>query len=260
MEGVLFRLNHPVIPQIVAHARNSAVVKINWKDRGTAPIGYVNGMAVAFARVYTNLCLNDSSAIDMAQADTGNTLTDALAHFRTEFTSLRMDNSGGGAHVLRHLFVLLFGLGMRESSGKYFVGSGGNTAATTAEAGLFQVSYNSHNRSPELDKLFRYYKGRNDFIEIFQEGVAAKNAADLTANLKDWGTGIGQEFQELTKSCPAFAVEYAAVLLRHDRQYSGPINLKNVELRKECDELFSTVQELIDGNSRLLMGGPPVRI
>jgi hypothetical protein len=256
----LFRLNDPVVPQIIAYARNSAVATIAWKDRGTAPIGYVNGMAVAFARVYTKLCRNDSAAMDMAQADTGNDATDAIAHFAREFSKLGMDNSDGGTLVLRHLFVLLYGLGMRESSGMYFAGSGGNTAATTAEAGLFQVSYNSHSTSPELDKLFRYYKGRTDFIEIFREGAHAKNAADLAANLQDWGNGVGAEFQELTKDCPAFAVEYAAVLLRHNRQYSGPLNLKNVELRTECDEMFTKVQALIDNNSRRFMGGPPIRI
>jgi hypothetical protein len=255
----LFRLNHPVIPQIVATARNSPVAKINWKDRGFAPVGYVNGMAVMFGRVYTNLCHNESAAMDMAKEEAGKSATDALAHFRPEFSKLGMGNSEGGAHVLRHLFVLLFGLGMRESSGQYFAGSGGNTASTTAEAGLFQVSYNSHSFSPELDRLFRYYKGRDDFIEIFREGVVPKNAAALAADLKDWGSGVGAEFQELTKSCPAFAVEYAGVLLRHDRQYSGPINLKNVELRTECDDLFAQVQTLIDSNTQLT-GGPPARI
>lgn len=255
----MFRLHHPVIPQIIAVARKSSVATLNWKDRGTAPAGYVNGMAVAFGRVYANLCRNESAAMDMAQADTGNAATDAIAHFQPEFSKLGMDNSDGGTHVLRHLFVLLYGLGMRESSGEYFAGTGGNTAATTAEAGLFQVSYNSHSSSPELDKLFRYYKGRDDFIEIFREGAVAKNAAELAANLQDWGNGTGADFQHLTKACPAFAVEYAAVLLRHDRQYSGPINLKNVELRTECDGLFSQVQALIDGNTRLT-GGPAIRI
>jgi len=61
-----------------------------------------------------------------------------------------MDNSRGGVDVLRHLFVLLTGLGMRESSGHYGEGrdaSATNTSAYTAEAGLFQVSYNSHHAS-----------------------------------------------------------------------------------------------------------------
>ncbi len=53
---------------------------------------------------------------------------------------------------------------------------------------------------------------------------------------------------------------YAGVLLRHNRQYSGPINLKNVELKTECDELFSKVQVLIDDNGRHFMGGAPPRI
>jgi Ca2+-binding RTX toxin-like protein len=60
------------------------------------------------------------------------------------------------------------------------------------------------------------------------------------------GTGDGAEFQRLIKACPEFAVKYAAVVLRHDRRYSGPINRKSVELRRECDDLFRSVQKLID--------------
>ncbi len=65
-------------------------------------------------------------------------------------------------------------------------------------------------------------------------------------NLKNWGNGIGAEFQRLTKACPEFAVRYAAIVLRHDRRYSGPINRKEVELRWECDDLFRAVRTLID--------------
>ena len=86
----MFRLNDPVIQQIVAYARNSAAAKI----------GYVNGMAVAFGRVHTNLCRNESAAMDMAQADAGEPQTDAIAHFSAEFSKLGMDNSDGGVHLV----------------------------------------------------------------------------------------------------------------------------------------------------------------
>jgi hypothetical protein len=237
---------HPVLPPIISYARSSAIASYKWKDRGVTPIGYVNGMAVAFSRIYCNLQRGDLSAADMAQADRGDPSTDALTHYRAEFTALGMSNTQSGETTLRHLFVLLYGLGVRESGGEYFAGTGGNTGSTTAETGLFQVSYNSHGSSPELDKLYRVYQGKNDFIDIFKEGAAAKNAADLAANLQNWGAGTGKDFQRLSKACPAFAVEYAAVLLRHDRQYSGPINKKLVELKKECDELFKGVQFLLD--------------
>lgn len=231
---------HPVIPAIIELARNSPVASYSWKGRGKAPIGYVNGMAVMFARVLCNLHRFGLAAREMAKADTGQTATDALAHFRSEFKALGMDNSQAGETTLRHLFVLMFGLGMRESSGDCYAGQGGNTGSDTAEAGLFQTSYNSHTRNPELDNLFRYYKGKTDFIDIFKEGVSI-GAGDL----KNWGSGTGKEFQHLTKACPAFAVEYAAIVLRNDRQYSAPVNLKKVELRRDCDDLLAQVQSLI---------------
>ena len=46
---------------------------------------------------------------------------------------------------------------MRESSGKYCEGrdkSADNTTAETAEAGLFQTSFNARRSSPLLPKLF----------------------------------------------------------------------------------------------------------
>ena len=64
--------------------------------------------------------------------------------------------------------------------------------------------------------------------------------------MSNWGSGTGTEFQRLTKVSPAFAVEYAAVALRHIRTHWEPINRKAAELRKEADDLFVSVQRLID--------------
>src|SRR5262249_8770525 len=136
---------------------------------------------------------------------------DALAWYGSQFSQAGIDNSKPGADTLRHLFVLLIGLGMRESSGKYYEGrdlSANNTDADTAEAGLFQMSWNARGASPELPKLFAAYSARPDgFLSIFQEGVNPKTTDNV-------GSGEGVAFQQLCKSCPAFAVEAAAVGLR----------------------------------------------
>ena len=201
-------------------------------------------MAVAFARSYCKFKSGEAAQLDMAKPDSGHPLRDALAHYRSQFIAHGMDNSGGGVDVLRHLFVLLTGLGMRESSGHYGEGrdaSATNTSAYTAEAGLFQVSYNSHTASLLLDRLLRQYRDRQDFLDIFKEGVSAS-----PAGLANWGSGDGAEFQRLTKACPAFAIEYAAVALRHLRTHWGPINRKAAEIRKECDDLYLLVQNLVD--------------
>lgn len=100
---------------------------------------------------------------------------------------------------------------------------------------------NPHGGSLLLDGLFAGYKGSDELLDIFKEGVTATAAAP-----KNSGSETSVEFQLLTKACPAFAVRYAAVVHRHDRRYSGPINRKGVELRWECHDLFRSVQGLID--------------
>lgn len=232
------------IPLITTIAAHSPLAAYSWQNRGPAPRGYIKGMAVAFGRAYCKWKAGDPAALDMARADSSNELRDALTHYRDIFIEMGMDNTHGGVDVLRHLFVLLTGLGMRESSGHYCEGrdaSATNTSAYTAEAGLFQVSYNSHTASLLLDRLFQQYQGSTDFIEVFKEGVTANQVG-----LNNWGSGVGQEFQRLTKACPAFAVEYAAVGLRHLRTHWGPIIRKAAEVRREADELYRSVQHVID--------------
>ncbi len=65
---------------------------------------------------------------------------------------------------------------------------------------------------------------------------------------KNWGVGPGVDFQSLTKNCPAFAVEYGALVLRKVRNYSGAINNRHVELGPEADDLFRSVCAFIDSN------------
>ena len=65
-------------------------------------------------------------------------------------------------------------------------------------------------------------------------------------DLDDFGSGDGAAFQALCKSCPAFAVEAAAVGLRTIRTHWGPINRQEAELRPEADQLFRQVQGIVD--------------
>jgi hypothetical protein len=232
---------------IAAMADASAIAGYQWSDRGVAPKGYLRGMAVAFGRVYCKLNAGRDAASEMAMPDSGDAGTDALAWYANEFSALGMDNSNAGGDVLRHVFVLLTGLGMRESSGRYCEGrdmSAGNAGGETAEAGLFQVSHNSIYAHFLLSALYDQYKGSTDFQDIFREGVACS-----AASWKSWGAGDGQDFQALTKACPAFAVEYAALALRKIRSHWGPIIRKTAELRPECDDLFQSVASYIDANA-----------
>jgi len=74
-----------------------------------------------------------------------------------------------------------------------------------------------------------------------------------SSNLRNWGqpSEAGFQWQALTKDCPAFAVEYAAVLLRLNggsKGEWGPIRKKAVEVIPECYSLFGQVQQYVTAN------------
>src|SRR5262249_25050241 len=96
-------LTPTIIDQIVSLARNSPLARHSWSDRRVAPIGYINGLAVTFARVYLKLKAGDSAALAMT-APIGEASTDALAWYGLA--------AGDRPTMLRQLFALLYGLGM----------------------------------------------------------------------------------------------------------------------------------------------------
>lgn len=237
------------LQQILHAAATSSIASFHWPQRGRAPVGYIKGMAATFARVYCKLKAGDPAAVEMAKADTGNAARDALTHYRSQFAALGLSNAAAGADTLRHVFVLLLGLGMRESSGKHCCGrdtTASNTTASTAEAGLFQMSWNSHTASPLMPQLFQRYSANpaSGFPGIFSEGVTCN-----PANRANFGTGTGRDFQRLSKECPAFSAEFAAVGLRHIRQHWGPINRREVKLKTEADDLFRRIQAIVDAGN-----------
>ena len=232
------------IDEIIGLARKSPLMTYEWANRGRAPAGYIKGMAVAWARTYAKWKNNDAAALAMAAADKSTPATDALSWYSDLFVERGMSNAAAGADTLRHLFVLLTGLGMRESSGRYCEGrdrSVSNTTGATAEAGLFQMSWNAAAFDPLMKTVFTEYADHTDLIEVFKEGVVAK-----ASDLENFGKGDGLAFQRLAKTCPAFAVEFAALGLRFGRKHWGPINTRKAELRSECDNLFRAVQDLVD--------------
>ena len=171
---------------------------------------------------------------------------DALKHYEEVFQQAGMDNTKAGVNTLRHLFVLMLGLGMRESSGKHCEGrdrSAHNTTAETAEAGLFQTSFNARRASPLLPKLFTDFmaKPAPSYLDVFKEGVRCSDA-----NLQNFGEGDGRDFQKLSKECPFFAAQFAAIGLRNIRKHWGPINRRDAEVKADADTLFKEVQKLVD--------------
>jgi hypothetical protein len=234
------------ISRICKPASASAIASYGWADRGKAPAGYIKGMAVSYARIYHDLTAGNPNAVEMAKAVTADASSDALKHYEDVFKQAGMDNTKDGAGTLRHLFVLMLGLGMRESSGKHCEGrdrSAHNTSAETAEAGLFQTSFNARRASPLLPKLFSDFVANPtpSYLDVFKEGVRCSQS-----NLEDFGEGDGREFQKLSKACPFFAVSFAAIGLRNIRKHWGPINRREAEVRPDADAMFKEVEKLVD--------------
>ena len=223
-------------------AAASALARYKWKGRGQAPIGYIKGMAISYAHSLERLREEHPAVKFMAQADTYSDGKDAISWYRSKFKAIGLKLDAGRPTLLA-LYVMLTGLGMRESSGKYCEGrdrSASNTSAGTCEAGLFQQSWNSQSSSSHIRALLDEARDNPYAIPAFREDVKC-SASDLAC----FGKGDGRRFQVTAKAFPFFAVEAAGVGLRVIRRHWGPINRREVEIRPEAANLFKLIGELI---------------
>lgn len=229
------------IREITEIAETSAIAEYSWDDRSEAPLGYTAGVALCFALAVQALAEDDEAALTMAQADMNDADTDALSYYRSKFQSLGMHNDETGIDTLRHLFVMLLGLGMRESSGKYCEGrdmSAENTSADEAEAGMFQTSWNIRSCCSEIPPLLdMFWENPNGFLKTFQKDVCPDSN-----DLGNYGDGDGARYQFLSKFAPAFHAYVTAIGMRYLRQHWGPINRNEVEIREEADTMLLEVQ------------------
>ncbi|MBC7427409.1 MAG: hypothetical protein H7336_02280 [Bacteriovorax sp.] len=242
-------LESSYINQIKSIAANSACANYSWKNRGKAPAAYIKGMALNYARslcrLQTTLAAPTATAV-LLGSKAGDAAKDALAYYSSTFSSLGFVVNSAGQDSLRSLYTLGIGLGMRESSGQYCEGrdtTASNTSASTAEAGMFQTSYNSMTTSPVLGALYAEYKVRPELcmLDVYKVGVSC-SATSI------YGTGEGATYQSLNKSCPAFAAEYAMATLRVLRSHYGPIVRKEAEVLPACNAMLKNVQDLINND------------
>lgn len=235
---------------IVDLVDRSPLVRYRWPNRGRAPIGYLKGMALTYARVYCKWKAGDTYALQMAKRP-GASSVDALAQCAATFRAASLSNASDGVDTLRHVFVFLVGLGMRESAGRYSEGrdmSANNVSPTTAEAGLFQMSYSVGVGSTRvaggwLRRQYNVLKARpySGLLSVFREGVRAR-AGQLTG----FGSTNGGKFREFCVLEPALCAEVAALGIRKRRRHWGPINRCNVTVNPDCDRLFAAVQQAVD--------------
>jgi hypothetical protein len=232
---------------IMKMATDSRIADYSWEDRGVGPDGWIMGLSLAFAQSYLKLKAGHPAMQRVARANTHDE-DDVCQHYRDEFDELGMSNETGGPDVLRHIYAFLIGMAMRESSGQHCVGrdqSAENFDEDTCEAGMFQQSHNSFSCDSTLEPLMdEYLDGLSPgYLDAFSTGVSCSNA--------DWdcygnSDSRGYQFQELAKNAPAFSAEACAIGLRVLKDHWGPVKRREVELRKDADDLLKAVQMYVD--------------
>jgi hypothetical protein len=234
-------LPQDLINQIIEMATTSEMFEYSWPDRGIPPEGYISGMCLAFAYAAR---LSDSDAVEIMSKAEGNADKDALAWYHNEFEAKGMSNRVAGIDTLRHLFVMMTGLGPRESSGRYFEGrdmSADNVESETCEAGLFQTSWNIKGGSSAIEPLLdQFWTNPNGFLDTFKIGLSPSSN-----NLNSYGSGDGVCYQFLSRFCPLFHIMVTGVGMRTLRAHWGPIGRREVTLKTEMDDLLKSVQDLV---------------
>lgn len=238
---------------------------------GQSSADYIRGMALVYARAVCHPQRPDvrvASASPSEPVSTGHP-KDAASVYDAEFKKSGIPNSPDAETMLRHTYVLLTGLGFLESSGRYCVGKYTKqnfNESTTAEAGLFQTSWGAHKTDPSLEPLFRSYQKDQSgcLLDVFRDHAKCSAADAVNWNSEHNKDLSGVEWQALTKKCPAFAAEYASVVIRKNggaRGEFGPIRClagtqpKNIQqsclklrVYPVCDSMFSKVHEWIKSN------------
>lgn len=238
--------------KIARIADHSACARIDWPGRGVAPKGYLRGIALTYAKAVCAADAGGDSAAAVMNKPFGPVGEDALSsNFWGESGNSRLGH-------IRTAFAVAIGLGMRESGGNPTAGrdrSQTGATADNAEAGLFQLRYQSLSANPWMAKLLAEYSANPS---LCQSAVFAAGSRDPRQRVV--GSGEGAAYQKRIKACPALATEQAIVLLRTAKSTFGPIEAHQVELRPECDDMLRQVEKVLPcevGRSPLEVPLPP---
>ena len=230
----------PSLDEITSIALASECAQTAHDVQGKPPKSYLKGSALSFAKA---VCQPTSEVTIITSQAVGDASKDALAHYGLKPATAQ--------ERLEVVYSLMLGSAARESSWRWCVGKdpgASNTSAETCEAGLYQTSWNSRSASPALPRLFAKYK--TDKSGCF--ATEYKGATTCTAaNLKNYGTGDGVVFQDLSKNCPGFATEYHGIMLRTRRSHYGPINIKKSSIKTACTNMFKDIRKKIEAKPTL---------
>ena len=201
-------------------------------------------MALSFGHAVRRLLDGDEAAEVMSQA-AGDPDKCALAWYKDEFAKLwffQQDPGPGhdAAPVRDDDWV-----GAKRIERKYCEGrdlSADNVASDTAEAGLFQTSWNIRNGCSAIGPLLpEFWDNPDGFLKVFKEGISP-----TANNLNSYGSGDGVRYQFLSRFCPLFHVLVTGCGMRTLRQHWGPINRREVTIKKEADALLKEVQAMVE--------------
>ncbi len=232
--------------------------KSNTRDVDQMSNGYFYGMMMSFAKNVCEVSDQNRKNLPLSQAISmtpiGGDPNDSLSRYKN--LEPKPPANGDPLTALTQDYSLLLPLGMLESSGIYNDGRDADSTSyvpSEAEAGLFQVSYNStFNNKMGLvyDQLKQDY------------GVGAGNLAKnpkcmtgifginqhLLKNVVNHGSGAALQFQENMKQCPAMAVDYMAALSRFNAKHNGPLKRQEALPRQECVNYLNAVREYAENN------------
>lgn len=268
--------NNPffAIPSIVDKTQ---IAKIRWENgnRGQAPYGFYYGVGLVYATLYERLKKGEKIAQELATPIGTDRDKDALLRFQDTLRNTCSNNLDTDNSRLRGLIVLMFGLGLMESSGRYCCGwdrgkvkGWGNPAkkitptSVNSEAGLFQTSFDiidsvsNTTKNLLLGILAKYRVSQDGYIQLFSKGVNC-----IEKDLENFGDGHGRDFQKLSKENPAFALEFTALSLRHVASHWNPVikigdDEKGLQIKHECDELLKNIETYINENVEI--SSPPI--
>lgn len=241
---------------------------------GEARGAFFRGMALVFARA---VCHPERPDAEIASSPPAIPVSiknrqDAASVFDLEFRRLRIANAPDKDTMLRHTYVMLTGLAFRESSGRYCEGrytAQGFSKSYEAEAGLFQTSWGAHKSHASLEPLFRSYQKDESacLLAAFKDHISCETKDAINWNSEHAEDLSGVEWQGLTKRCPAFATEYASVVVRKHggaQGEFGPIkcfagtqpakiqrNCQKVRIYPVCDAMYSQIQTYLKENPEL---------
>jgi murein DD-endopeptidase MepM/ murein hydrolase activator NlpD len=240
-----------------------------------APPAYLLGMALTYARVYCKWRDLDPYVLLMAAAEKdfsatrpkepkateGIVLEDMLYSLRDHFKKSGMANTSDGPDTLRHLFVLLVGLGLRESWGRYYQGPYKATPPeklATAAAGMFQMSHSLGVGNKGYRAVHGFYEylrtvPYNGYLTVFAHGMRPGNNKVTDKTPSEPG-----RFRNFCLTQPALGAELAALAIRY-RNHWSPLRDKTepVYLSKECDDLFQRIQQRVDAEKLCTCFLPP---